>query len=58
MTDTEHHAKIKALHRQFCDAIDAAVAAGLQVDCHLDTGDRYGGGLIRSHDPKVTRVHS
>lgn len=60
-TDAELVAEIKKAQRALCRAIDAAHAAGLKVELHIDAQDQYGGFgaggyKVRCMDPRVTRI--
>ena len=42
MTDTELALKVKRAYVALCDAVNAARAAGLKVDGHVNLDDRCG----------------
>lgn len=56
-TDEQRIKEIKAALRKLCNLIDNATKAGLKVELCFDAQDTYGGGLVRSREPRITREY-
>lgn len=55
-TDIELLKDIKAAQEKLVRAINAAIQAGLKVQCRVDAEDTYVGG-VRTVYPKITREY-
>lgn len=56
-------ADIKAAQRKLCRAIDAALDAGLAVECQVNSNDKWSNrlhpkGHVRCIDARVTRIYT